>query len=111
MRGRASGIRLSWILQRFSADGTAGAAVTPVALDFNVPVAISTSGENYSAEPTYTANEILLNIRANQRATQRWVASPGGELMIPALAGDGLGMQPSHASHTGDVVATFHFEE
>ena len=66
-------------LQRFSADGTA-TAVTPQALDFADPAAVATSKHTYTVEPTLTANEILLQIAHNQRATTRWVSMPS--LMI-----------------------------
>jgi len=101
---------LNWLLQRYTAAGTA-TAVTPQALDSGDPAATATAGEDHTAEPTYTANAILLNISANQRSTQRWVASPGGELICPATAANGLGVQPVHASFTGEVQATMHFEE
>lgn len=101
---------LTWLLQRFTADGT-GTSVTPIALDSGDPSATGTSKEDYTAEPTYTANAIVMNISANQRATTRWVASPGGELKCPATAANGLGMQPSHASFTGNVQCTMHYEE
>jgi hypothetical protein len=101
---------LQWLLQRYTAAGTA-TAVTPQALDPGDPAATASAGENHTAEPTYTANAILLNISANQRSTQRWVASPGGELKLPATAANGIGVQPVHASFTGEVQATMHYEE
>jgi hypothetical protein len=101
---------IQWFLQRNTAAGT-GDAVTPAKLDPGDPAATATSLANHTVEPTYTAGEILLNIVANQRSTQRWVAAPGGELVAPATASNGLGLQPAHASFTGLVEATFHFEE
>lgn len=101
---------LNWLLQRYTAAGTA-TAVTPQPLDPDDPAALASAGEDHTAEPTYTSNAILLNISANQRSTQRWVASPGGELKCPATAANGLGLQPVHASFTGEVQATMHFEE
>ena len=47
----------------------------------------------------------------NQRATQRWVPSPGREIKLPATASNGVGLQPVHASFTGNVTATMHFED
>lgn len=101
---------LQWLLQRSTAAGTS-TAVTPQALDSGDPAATATAGENHTAEPTYTSNAILLNISANQRSTQRWVASPGGEIILPATANNGAGMQPVHASFTGEVQVTIHYEE
>lgn len=96
--------------QRFSADGT-GTSVTPQPLDVADPAALATAKEQYSAEPTYTANEILLNVSHNQQATYRWVAQQGGELIIPALAGDGIGMRCTAVSTQFTETATIHFTE
>lgn len=101
---------LQWLLQRYTAAGTA-TAVTPQKLDPGDPAALAAAGENHTAEPTYTANEILLNIAANQRSTQRWVAAPGGELKAPASANNGIGVQPVHSSFTGSVEVTIHYAE
>jgi hypothetical protein len=97
-------------LQRFSADGT-GTAVTPQPLDFADPAATATSKHTYTAEPTLTANEILLQLAHNQRATVRWVAVPGRELIIPALAGDGLALLCNAVSTQFTEAATIFFEE
>lgn len=99
-----------FFLQRFSADGT-GSAVTPQPLDFNERAAVATSKHTYTAEPTLTANEILLDMAMNQRATVRWVAVPGRELVIPALAGDGLSLLCNAVSTQFTAAATIFFEE
>ena len=101
---------LNWLMERYTAAGTA-TAVTPQALDPGDPASTATAGENHTAEPTYTAASVLLNISANQRSTQRWVASPGGEIICPATANNGVGVEPVHASFTGDVQCMLHFEE
>jgi len=97
-------------LQRFSADGTA-TSTTPQPLDFNDPAAVATSKHTYTVEPTLTAGEILLRLSHNQRATVRWVAAPGSELIIPALAGDGIALLCNAVSTQFTEVATFLFEE
>lgn len=97
-------------LQRFSADGT-GTAVTPQKLDFDDRAAVATSKHTYTAEPTLTANEILLHLAHNQRAVVRWIAAPGSELVIPALAGDGLALLCNAVSTQFTEVATIFFEE
>lgn len=97
-------------LQRFSADGT-GTAVTPQPLDFADPAAVSTSKNTYTVEPTYTANEVLLQLAHNQQATVRWVAAPGSELIIPALAGDGVGLLCNAVSTQFTEVCTIFFIE
>jgi hypothetical protein len=101
---------LEWLLQRFTAAGTS-TAVTPQALDPGDPSATATAGKNHTVEPTYTAGAVLLDIPLNQRSTQRWVASPRGELILPATAANGLGLQPVHASFTGNVTGTIQYRE
>lgn len=96
--------------QRFSADGT-GTSVTPQKLDFDSAVALATSKHTYTAEPTYTAGEVLLNVAHNQRATWQWVARPGAELVIPALAGDGIGAVCKAVSTQFTEEMTIDFEE
>lgn len=101
---------LQWLIQRYTAAGTA-TSVTPAPLDPDDPASTSSAGENHTAEPTYTAGTVLLSISANQRSTQRWVASPGGGLKCPATTANGIGVQPVHPSFTGSVECTIHFEE
>ncbi len=96
--------------QRCSADGT-GTSVTPQPLDFNEVAARATSKKTYTVEPTLTANEILLELAHNQRATTRWVAVPGSEFIIPALAGDGLVLVCNAVSTQFTEAATMFFEE
>lgn len=99
-----------FLLQRFSADGT-GTSVTPQPLDFNDPASLSTSKHTYTVEPTLTSGEILLDLAHNQRATVRWVAQPGGELIIPCLAGDGLALLCNAVSTQFTEAATIFFSE
>ena len=101
---------LEFILQRCTTTGTR-TSITPAALDSADPASIATAGQAHSAEPTYTSGAILLDLAMNQRATQRWVPSPGREIKLPATASNGVGLQPVHASFTGNVTATMHFED
>lgn len=97
-------------LERFTADGTS-TSVTPQALDPGDPAATATAGENYTAEPTYTANAILYAVNVNQRATFRWVAAPGSEFIIPATSGNGIGLVAATPTSAFAVEATILFEE
>lgn len=101
---------LQWLLQRYTDPGTV-TAVTPSPLDSSDPASLASSGKNATVEPTYTSAKILLEIAMNQRSTQRWVAAPGGELVLPATASNGVGVQPVHSSFTGSVNCCIHFEE
>jgi hypothetical protein len=80
-----------WQLLKSTAAGTS-TAVTPKPLDDADPVAISTSGKNHSAEPTYTG-VAMLDVAHNQRATFRWIAAPGEEIIVAATSTNGVGLQ------------------
>ena len=65
-----------WTVQRSTTAGTKD-SVTPAPLDTADPASITTGGENFSAEPTYTAATELFEQAVNQRAAYRWVAARG----------------------------------
>ena len=97
--------------KRFTAAGTS-TAVTPRALDPADPASLASAGVNHSAEPTYTANSELLHIAGNQRATWRWVSAPGGELVLPPTAANGIGcFSVSATASAVNMVHTVHWEE
>lgn len=78
---------------KFTAAGTAGGSPTPTPLDNGDVAAIATAGNAHSAEPTYGAT-LLDRISENMRATFRWVAwQLGKELVAPATAANGIGIQ------------------
>ncbi len=98
---------VKWQIGRFTAVGTEGSGFTPVALDPASPAALADYGVgSYSAEPTYTANAELLVFGQNMRATFRWCAVPGSELVAPATANNGLGLVPKTAGASNIYSAT-----
>ena len=99
-----------WTLQRYTAAGTS-TPVVPVALDSADPASVGVSGENHTAEPTYTVATELWENAVNQRATLQLWCAPGGEFVCPATAANGIGWQPLHASFTGVVETTCHWTE
>lgn len=92
----------------------AGTAVTPEPLgnDPNDDRPAITSGlSNHTSEPTY-AGVAFLDFGMNQRNTFRWIARPGGEILITAAKNNGLGCQcVSISAGTPELAATMHFEE
>lgn len=86
-------------LQRCTALGT-NTLVTATKLDPADRVAQALCGENHTAAPTYTASEELAEFGLNTRATFRWVAAPGYEIVTPATAANGVGWSALHASAT-----------
>lgn len=90
--------------------GTASLA-TPVPLDSGDAAALIVANVNHTAEPTVTAATQLLEIATNQRATYRWVAAPGSELVVPAVNLAGLGGRSKSPAYIGTVVSTVLFFE
>ena len=101
---------INWLVRRGTALGTS-TAVTPAKLDNDAPASQLAGAEDHTAEPTYTAATELIDIDLNQRATFRWVASPNGEILLPASATAVVGVTPIAASYTGESAATMHFWE
>jgi hypothetical protein len=80
-------------LFRATALGTT-TAFTPIAADPADPAAVATLGVNATVEPTYTANSQLIHRVFNPRATVQWAAyDPRAELIVPATAANGIGVQ------------------
>lgn len=88
----------------------AGTAVTPVKLDEQDPVALSNGVAGPGAEPTYEAGQIL-ELPLNQRATFRWIASPGKEFKVAATEDHGFGIFVAQAATAVVANATMLYEE
>jgi hypothetical protein len=56
-----------------------------------------------TGEPTITSSTSMFNVGVNQRASYRWVAAPGSELVYPATNVNGLLLR---VSGTATVTAT-----
>lgn len=97
---------------RITAVGTEGSGYTPNNLDPAGPAGAYDAGIGvFSVEPTYTANKELLVFSLNQRATFRWVANPGYELLLAATQNNGAGLKTSSSTSTQAYEATVLFEE
>ncbi len=94
-------ILLSVTARRFDTtdDGT-GDARTPSPIDLDDGASVTTCLTNHSAEPNaYISNaEVWGPIGQHMRATYRWVAAPGKELVNPNTATTGFGWYAEHAS-------------
>jgi hypothetical protein len=101
-----------WEVQRCTTAGTAGTNPTPVALDSADSLASTiVAGQAHTVNPTQSANTFALRIGLNQRATFRWVAAPGGELVIPATATNGFTFATPTATGLVAVSVTAHYDE
>jgi hypothetical protein len=66
---------------------------------------------NYTAEGTITANSSALYVGVNQRASYRWVAAPGGEIVFPATNLAGYAFRARSAAYTGTATCAMHVDE
>lgn len=96
---------------RTTADGTPGSAGTEDPLDEDGPVALcDVQNGAFSVEPT--KGNVILNTPMNSRATFRWVAAPGSELQIQAVATDGIAIQTAATNGgTPNLAATILWKE
>jgi len=99
-----------WEVPRQTTSATGTAAVEN-ALDPGAPAADALAEEEITSGPTVTADSQVLDFDLNQRATFRWVAAPGGEIVLPATAANGCFFNASSAAYTGIARVTVHWEE
>lgn len=88
-----------------------GTAATPSPLDAGDAAALITATVNHTIEPTVTSATLLIEIAMNQRASYRWVAAPGGELIVPATNTTGLGARAKSPAYTGTAQCNLHYWE
>ena len=68
------------------------------------------AGQLNTGEPSYTAGLIMNRLPLNQRATYRWVAVPGKELIYPATQNNGFGWATPTATAVAVSVTISHTE-
>lgn len=103
---------LRWLLQRFTAAGTAGSAVTPRPADSAAPASLITSGQGFfSVEPTYSSQPILWDEGINGRNSAFSIPFRK-PLVIPATSGNGIGAQcADQASNTPTARIVFDYHQ
>ncbi len=101
----------SYEMMRTTAVGTEGAGFTPTKLDPDSAASDCDAGITHSVEPTETAASELMRFAVNQRATFRFVTAPGGELIIPATANNGINLVRRASTSNFAVDCTIHFSE
>lgn len=93
-----------------------GNSVTPVRLDLDDRTANMTAQEAPTdpeaddSDPTYESGQVL-EIALNQRATFRWIAAPGSELVADAAEDNGFGLDVAATTSAHSANATLLFEE
>lgn len=101
---------MEWDISRITVASTTTAA-TPQPLDPADATSLTTTTVNSSTFGTITANSNVFYVGINQRASYRWVAAPGGELVAPATSSAGFQLRTRSGSYTGTATGTIHFEE
>lgn len=101
---------IEWDISRITAASTTTSA-TPQPLDPADATSLTTTTVNSSTFGTITANSNVFYVGVNQRASYRWVAAPGGELVAPATSSAGFQLRVRSAGYTGTATGTVHFEE
>jgi len=101
---------MSYKLDRQTSTGTRTSA-TPAPLDAGDAAALITAGVCTTIEGIVTSATQLLEVGVNQRASYRWVAAPGGELVVPATNVAGIGLRSKSPAYTGTVLCSINFWE
>jgi hypothetical protein len=86
---------------RCTSIGTGGTNIATVALDPVDTAGTTVATGNQTTDPTPVAGAVVLTVPLNQRATYRWVASPGSEFVVPATNTNGFSfrcLSPVYAS-------------
>lgn len=100
-----------WQCQRCTTVGT-GSSKVPNALDPADTLASTIQATDiYTVDPTLTAAAFVKSVGLNQRATFRWVAAPGKELVIPAATNNGIAVVLSAATTSIGFEADAAYEE
>lgn len=100
-----------WEIQRSTTAGT-GTTITPSALDSaDVASASAILRSSLTANGTLTSGAIMLTIPVAEQVTFRWVAPPGGEIVIPASANNGLHFMTPVCGNTPSAAAQVTFED
>lgn len=101
-----------FLINRTTAVGTEGSGLVPNNLDPGGPAGAYDSGLGvFSVEPTQTAAKQLLAFQLNQRATFRWVAAPGSELVMAATQNNGANISTVTSTSTQAYGACLLFSE
>jgi hypothetical protein len=94
-----------WEVQKRTAAATGGSGVTGQPMDDSDTI-VSTLVGNQAPTSNGAGSGVKLSIPLNQRATFRWVAAPGSEIVSPATASVGYGIATPTAQGLVEGVAT-----
>lgn len=101
---------MEYDISRQTAAGTSTAS-TPNPLDPADAAAFTVGSANFTAEGTITAASSVFYVGINQRASMRWVAAPGSELVAPATNLAGFAFRARSGAYTSTATVTEMFAE
>lgn len=101
---------LEFDIARTTGGDTATSYAAPP-LDPADAAALTVTRVNATAEGTITAASDLFYVGINQRASYRWVAAPGSELVWPATSSNGLVLRARSGGYTGTATGNVLFQE
>jgi hypothetical protein len=102
------------VIRQTSATTANGVVMAANAIDAADSAATSVVVGNYSTEPTNAGEANVLDVLgANQRGSYQWQVNPGGpgELVIPAVTINGIGVRAKSSTYAGNVNVGCKFRE
>lgn len=101
---------VEWDISRVTASSTT-TVLAAQSLDNADATALTVAAVNSSTFGTVTTGSNLFYVGINQRASYRWVAAPGSELVSPATSSAGFQLRVRSAAYTGTATGTLLFQE
>jgi hypothetical protein len=101
---------LEWAMSRMTAPSTS-AIISAQPLDPADAAMASGAVANSTTEGTFTSSAELWYVGVNQRASYRWVAAPGSEIVYPATSSAGVALRARSAAYTGTATGTVYNQE
>jgi len=100
---------VEWDISRVTTSSTA-TIITPLPLDSADAAATTVVTANSSTMGTISVQNIFY-VGVNQRASYRWVAAPGSELVWPATSSNGFQLRARSGGYTGTATGTWMWQE
>jgi hypothetical protein len=91
--------------------GTVGTNNPLDSADSSAAAASIVNTSTTAGDPTITSSSSVFYVSVNQRASYRWVAAPGSELVYPATIATGLCLRALNGGGVGTATATIFFNE
>ena len=100
---------MEWDISRITQASTA-TTITPQPLDSADQAAVGIVTANSSTHGVVSLQNIFY-VGVNQRASYRWVAAPGSELVWPATSSNGFQLRQRSGGYTGTATGTWMWQE